>query len=399
MLKLIYLLLVFISVILVLLVKRPLYQAVLCGLLICCLLFQIPVSRIFQIIIDTSVSWSCISVVFSLYLITLLQHILDRKKQISLAQKDLDELFHNRRINATIAPIFIGLLPHAGAMILCSDIVKEATDDYLKPEEQAFVTNWFRHIPESTLPTYTGVLLMTSLSGVPLSRFIPCMIVPIFLLFLIGYLPYLRKIPAKETACGNPSFRSFLHLLKHLWSLLLVLFLILVFRLSVVSSLLLVIILCFFVYRFSFCEFLQVAKESFVLRLLANSFLVLLLKEFITYTSVLSLLPDLLEKLPIPSYLLFALLFFFATIISGTTAAIALGAPLAFASGNGDLALAVLLMGMCHGASQLSPIHVCLSVASDCFHIPLFSLIRKSLPSVLLFALAMLAYYHILLLF
>ena len=104
--------------------------------------------------------------------------MLEARSQIKLAQQDLDGLFHNRRVNAVGAPLFIGLLPSAAAMILCGDIVKEATDGYLEPKEQAFVTSWIRHIPESVLPTYSGVLLMANISGLPLAQFMVCMIVP-----------------------------------------------------------------------------------------------------------------------------------------------------------------------------------------------------------------------------
>ena len=178
--ELLYLSLIFATVIIVLLFKRPLYQAVLCALIVCCLLFGISPTKAAELTLKVLTQWSSLSVLVSLYLIVLLQHILEKRDQIMLAQKDLDSLFHNRRINASIAPIFIGLLPHAGAMILCSDIVKDATDPYLEPEEQSFVTSWFRHIPESTLPTYTGVLLMSTLSGISLNRFVPLMIVSVF---------------------------------------------------------------------------------------------------------------------------------------------------------------------------------------------------------------------------
>ena len=397
--ELLYLLMIFATVVIALLFHRPLYQAVLCALFVCCVLFGISPDKASELTIKVLTQWSSLSVLVSLYLIVLLQHILEKRDQITLAQKDLDSLFHNRRINASIAPIFIGLLPHAGAMILCSDIVKESTDPYLKPEEQAFVTSWFRHIPESTLPTYTGVILMSTLSGIPLNRFVPAMIVPVIVLFLIGYLPFLRRLPKSSGSSDQKDRMSCLiNLVKHLWTLILVLVLILVFKLSVVSSLLIVIVLSFFIYRFSLSEIVDIIKGSFVIKLLLNSFMVLVLKEFISYTEVLTLLPSFLSKLPIPAYMVFALLFFFGGIISGTTAIIALGTPIAFAALEGSVPLMVLLMCMSHGASQISPIHVCLVVASEHFRIPLTSLIRKTIPYTLLFCLFALIYYNILML-
>ena len=57
-----------------------------------------------------------LSVLISLYFITYLQQMLEARSQIKLAQQDLNGLFHNRRINAACAPLFIGLLPSAAAM-------------------------------------------------------------------------------------------------------------------------------------------------------------------------------------------------------------------------------------------------------------------------------------------
>lgn len=398
--ELLYLTLIFATVIIVLLFKRPLYQAVLCALIVCCLLFGISPTKAAELTLKVLTQWSSLSVLVSLYLIVLLQHILEKRDQIMLAQRDLDSLFHNRRINASIAPIFIGLLPHAGAMILCSDIVKDATDPYLEPEEQSFVTSWFRHIPESTLPTYTGVLLMSTLSGISLNRFVPLMIVPVIVLFLIGYIPFLRKIPKRSDSTDDKNKLSCLSdLIKHLWTLICVLILILLFKLSVVLSLLIVIAVSYFVYSFSLSEFLSIIKESFVVKLLLNSFMVLVLKEFISYTQVLTLLPDFLSKLPIPAYMVFALLFFFGGIISGSTAIIALGTPIAFSAINGGVPLMVLLMCMTHGASQISPVHICLVVACEHFNIPITSLIRKTVPYTLIFCLFAIVYYNILVLF
>ena len=397
--ELLYLSLIFLSVIVALLFKRPLYQAVLCALAVCCILFRIPLLKAFELILKVPVQWNLSSTLVSLYLIVLLQHILEKRDQLFLAQKDLDSLFRNRRINASVAPIFIGLLPHAGAMILCSDIVKDATDPYLQPEEQAFVTSWFRHIPESTLPTYTGVLLMSTLSGIPLNRFVPAMILPVLVLFLIGYIPVLRKIPRRSDSQENINKLSCLiDLLKHLWTLIAVLILVLFFKISVVSSLLIVIFISYFVYRFTFSEFIEIIKESFVVKLLLNSFMVLVLREFINYTGVLALLPGFLSRLPIPAYLVFALLFFFGGIISGSSAIVALGTPIAFGALEGSVALMVLLMCMTHGASQISPVHVCLVVASERFNIPITALIRKTIPFALVFAVFAILYYNVLIL-
>ena len=389
---------VFLVIVVLLSLRRPLYQALLGGVIAAALLFRFApadaarrVGRVFS-------DWSSLSVLVSLYLITLLQRMMDARGHIKAAGDDLDRLFHNRRVNATVAPLFIGLLPSAAAMILCADIVRDATREHLDDREQAFVTSWFRHIPESALPTYSGVLLMTTMSGVSVGRFLPGMLVPMLALWLIGFAFCLRKVPGGSGAArekGRPALLR--RLLGHLWPLVLILVLILAAGLTVVPAVAIAILACEAVYRFPPRQLLRLVVGAFDVKLLLNTFLVLVLKEFIAFAGVLEQLPAALSALAIPPWLVFTLLFFLGGIISGSTGIIAMGAPLAFSAMPGGMPLAVLLMCASHAASQISPTHVCLVVASDYYKIPLGSLIRKTIPAALLFVALMIGYYHLLL--
>lgn len=396
--QIIYLGIVFLIIIGLLAIQRPLYQAILGGVVITAVLYQIPLVEIARRTFMVITKWSSLSVLLSLYMITYLQRILESRSQIKLAQQDLNGIFHNRRVNTAGASLFIGLLPSAASMILCSEIVKDATDGYLEPKEQVFVASWFRHIPESTLPTYTAVLLMLNLSGVAISQFLVGMIVPVITLVLLGYVTYLRKIP-KDTGTPKSESRAkdALHLFQHLWSLLLILVLILVFRFQVVSSVLISIVAAMLIYRVRPGEMNYMLRSAFEKKMLSNTFLVLVLKEFIDYTGVLQLLPGVMAALPLPTYLIFALLFFVAAVVSGSSGAIAMGTPLAFAAISGGMPLMVYLMCITHAASQVSPTHICLVVASDHFHVTLGDLVRKTLPVSIFFCVLMTIYYNILL--
>ena len=392
--------LVFATIIILLACKRPLWQSILGGLAATAVFYQILPLDMAHLTGKVITSWSSISVLLSLYLITFLQRILEARSQIRLAQEDLDGLFHNRRINIIGACLFIGLLPSAASMLLCAELVKNSTDGYLDSKEQAFVSSWFRHIPESVLPTYTAVLLMLSLSGVETAKFMVGMIPPVLFLGMLGYFVYLRRVPTTvDTPKSSNRLSDLLHLLSHLWSLILILVLILAFHFEVVTAVLISIVLSIFVYHVTAQELKKFVFSAFEKKLLGNTFLVLILKEFLSFTGVLPQLPDALAKLPLPTYLIFGLLFFLATIISGSTAAIAMGTPLAFAAIPGGASLMIYLMCMAHAASQLSPTHVCLVVASDYFHITLGDLVRKTIPISLAFCVLVTIYYNILLLF
>lgn len=395
--QLLLLALVFLVIIVLLIKRRPLYQAILGGLVMTILLFRMSPADIVEQVMKVFTSWTSMSVLFSLYFITFLQRMLEARKQIKLAQQDLNGLFHNRRVNAAVAPMFIGLLPSAAAMILCGDIVKDASDGYLEKKEQAYVTSWFRHMPESFLPTYSGVLLMLTLSGVPLPQFMLGMLVPMFVLGLLGYWPYLHRLPKDPgTPKSENRMLDAMNLAKHLWSIPFALLLILVCGIQVVPAVVITIIIAAFVYHFDLMEIGKAAVSAFEKKQLLNSFLVLVLKEFVAFTGILETLPGILEALPIPAYLVFALLFFVGTMVSGTSGIIALGTPLAFAAMDGGMPLMVLLMCMTHAASQISPIHVCLTIAADYYQISLGELIKKTTRSSVIFAVSMIGYYLVL---
>lgn len=379
--------------------KRPLYQAMLASILAVCVLYFIHPLESLLITYKVITDWSALSLLLIIYLITFLQRLLEKRSQIELAQKDLNGIFNNRRINASIGPLFIGLLPSAAAMILCGDIVKKATDGYLDKKEQAFVTSWFRHIPKSTLPTYSGVLLMLTLANVKIAGFMLAMIPPVIVMFLLGYFLYLRKLPTDTgTPVSQNKWLDVFNLFKHLWSLLLILLLIIIFKLSVVLAVSIVILLALFVYKIQLKELQPMFKSAFEARMIGNTFLVLLFKEFISFTGVINYLPEFFGQFPVPLYIVFSLLFFFGGVVSGTNGIIALGTTMAItAMPNSGIPLMVLLMSMCHAASQISPTHVCLAVVTEYFDVTLGEVVRKTLPAITIFILFMLVYYNILL--
>ena len=392
------LLVLFAIIVIVLATKRPLWQAIIAGTLALAAEYQISPLQWPLLISKVFTTWGSLSVLLSIYFITYLQRMLEARQQIKLASQDLNGMFHNRRVNAAVAPLFIGLLPSAAAMILCADLVKEATDGYLKPIQQAFVTTWIRHIPESSLPTYASVLLMSSMTGVSLGSFIPHMLLPIAVLALIGYYPLLARLPKDPgTPESNNRLGDFCNLLKHLWTLLAILFLILCFKLGVVVSVIIVIAAGLVYYRFDVQSMGKMFISAFEKKLLLNSFLVLILKEFIAVTGALTRLPEVLVQLPIPMYMVFAILFFVGGIFCGTTGIIAMGTPLAYSAMDGGMPLMVLLMGTVHAAMQISPTHVCLVVASEQYGVSMGEIIRNTIPRSLLFAAFMIVYYKFLL--
>lgn len=361
-------------------------------------LYAIPLKDTIKIWYKASTSFNTISLVLILYLITLLQRILQNRKQLSQVHTNLDSLFNSRRITATVAPIFIGLLPSAAAMLICGEIVRDTVGDALDQEEQAFITSYFRHIPESFLPTYAAVILMSELSGVSIGTFVLGMLPLEVLLYILGYWAYIRRIP-KDTGLPPSENRGHVavELLKNLWSIIAIIVLVIGFKWSVLSATLAVIIVCLPVYRYKPREILPLLKDAVEAPMLVNTYLIMVFKDFIMHSGAMDALPDFFSHLPVPTYLVFALIFFFGTVVAGAQAIIAICAVMAFAAiPGGGMPLMVLLMSFAYAAMQISPTHICLFIAADDFDVPMMALVRKTMPIIIVFCLLTVPYYWLL---
>lgn len=280
-------------------------------------------------------------------------------------------------------------------MILVGDLMQETAGSDLDNKTQAFVANWYRHIPESSLPTYPGVLLMLGITGLPVAGYMTGMILPVLAMILIVYFFYLRKLP-KATGMP-PSANKWLdlgNLFKHLWSLFLIIGLILIFNLSVLTATLITIALAFIVYRFKVSDIWSLMQEAVEVKMLVNTFIVLVFRTFMEETGAMLALPTFFAQFPIPLYISFALLFFVGGVISGSQGIISLAAPMAFlAIPNGGVPLMVLLMTMSHIASLVSPTHVCVTIVADYYKIGIGGIVQRALPVMGVFFAFMLAYY------
>lgn len=420
------LVIIFSVIIVTLKCKLKLYSALIIAIITSAIAFRITPLRCLELFWSTTKSWNTISVLLILYSITFLQRMLEKRRQLKLAQQNLNGIFNNRRINATLAPIFIGLLPSAAAAVICGDIVSDAcsiADEeactagdcrrssespspaapsyYLTTDEMAFVTSYYRHIPECFLPTYSSVIIMCNLSGVSIADFVVGMIPMVIILYILGYVFYVRKLP-RETGvpASTNKWKDFIGLILHLWTLIAIIILILAFDLSILLAVAIVSAIAWLVYRFKASEFLGFAKSAFEPILIVNTFLVFIFKEFLTYSGVVSSLPDFFSKFAMPTYLVFALIFFFGTIVSGSTAIITICTAIAFSAiPNSGMPLMVLLQSFSYAAMQISPTHVCLAIVVGYFKTGLGGLVKKTIPVIIPFCIIVLLYYLLLIQF
>ena len=361
-------------------------------------IFRLSIRQTGNVLVQTLTSWETISMLLILYLIIFLQRMLEERDQMGKAQKNLDNLFHNRRVNATVAPMLIGLLPSPAAASICGDIVDNAAGNSLTDEDKAFVTSFFRHIPESFLPTYAEIVMMSELAGVSLSSYTLGMMIPVAVMYLIGYAGWVRKIPRRregdETCAKVNRGRELLALLYHLWTLLAIILCVMVFRIDVLPAIAAVIVVDLFVDHFRLSQIPKLAKNALDPELLISTWFIFLFKNILVEAGVIAALPQFFTSFPMPAYLIFALIFFFGSLTAGSTAMVAMCTSVAFHAVSGPkMPLMVLLKTFAWAASQLSPTHICLLIAADYFHISLGTLIRKTIVPVLILCAFTVLYY------
>ncbi len=399
--NLIKLFIIFAVIVAIIWMKKPLHWAFLAGIVVTAVICLMPVRDCGKVTLEVLTDWSKMAIVVDIYLITYLQRLLDKRKQIQLAQADMINLFNNRIVNALLIPIIIGFLPSPAALVLCGEIVDEATGDDMNAKQKAIITSFFRHIPESFLPTYPVILLLCGFSGLEISKFVLAMIPPVIVLFAAGYVILLRKLPKKtDQVIEVGKKEALIGLLKHIWSLLLMLLLVVGAGLSVEISVGIVLLLCFCVYKIKVQEMVELLPKAIDKVMILSTLMIFIFQAFLSKAGVMDSLISAFQALPIPTYLAFLLLIFVGGVLTGAQGIIAVAAPLAFAAIPGFGIPLVMLLG-CYAwaANQLSPTHVCVVVAANYFKVNFSDMVRQVIPVLSVYLVFAFLYYHVLLIF
>lgn len=384
---------------------KPLLPALCCAILAAILLFRLtPREAVGALWVGTA-SWNTVQVLLVFYSISFLTRMLIRRGSLETVSRALNGIFHNNRVNASVATFFLGLLPGPSTVLICGPIVRDSVGDSLDDPRKASMTSYFRHISESFLPTYTDIFIAIELTRglVSVSSFVLGMIPMVLVLFLCGYLFFLRKVPkgnaeAAGTAAESKSAEWKL-LFQNLWTILLTVLLILLFNIPVWVAVTISIVLNAVAGKFRKEELGACLREALDVRLLVTTWLTMLFKEVLAVSGVIEELPGYMEQLPIPQFVIFALIFFLGSIAAGSQAMTVMCVPLlvaALAPGQNLFPLFILCMCMEYAAMQISPIHICLSICAEDYHVSLISMIRKTIPVILTFVGFVFAYYGIL---
>jgi len=362
--------------------KKPLWLALALAAAVAGLAFRMPLGEWAATVLRGATSTTTLTLLAVVYCLTFLQQLMSQREMLQKAEKAMTRLLNDRRLSLAITPGIIGLLPAPGAVLMAASVVEGSCKDYMSREDMAFVSTFFRHVPESSLPTYTGVILATTLAGVGVAPFLLSMIPYMVVLMAVPYWIYLRRVPRETGGEGGSRLQAFREVLATLWPIILAILLILVLQLPTLAAALVTIAALVLLGRYDWKEaVLPNFRSAFNPTMLASSFCAMIFKEVLGATGAVSRLPQLFEGLPIPLFLIFALVIFVGTIVGGLQTMVTMVVPTAMAAlPEVGAPLLMFLMATGHLGSQLCPIHLCITLAAEYFHVGLGDIFKRTIP-------------------
>lgn len=177
--------------------KKPLWLSVLFGSLVLALSFGLPVADWARIAALSLFQRDTVFLVIILALILFLSEVLDKSGQTARLMRSATGYLRNPRLRLAFFPALVGFLPMPGGAVFSAPLVRDMADGLgLKRLDTALVNYWFRHLWELCWPLYPGIILASSLSGVPLARLIVYTLPCILLCMVLGWVFIMRPAVA-----------------------------------------------------------------------------------------------------------------------------------------------------------------------------------------------------------
>lgn len=378
--------------------KKSMSTAVIIGSIACWILYKIPANVGAITVANTVTSLTVLKMIGVMYVITFMQRMMEKKNAINTARDGLSGLFNSRWVNCAAAPIFIGLLPSPNAAFIAGDMVEASASEYLSKEEMAVTTSYFRHVSEAFLPTYQNIILALAITGYSASQFVIGMIPMVIVLIVLGILFFLKgKVPNKTGEANTTDKKEDIKKVAELWPILATIILIVAFNVDTLYAAIRVIVVYFFVGKFKVGDVAPFFVSAFESKIVFNTLAVYIFKNFLELSGAIKLLPGFFSQFPIPTFLIFVLIFLFGTLVAGSMTMTASVLPVAMESvPNAGLPLVCLLMMISYIAMQISPTHICLSIVSEHFDVSLGDMVKKTIPLLVVFTIIAIAYYLLL---
>ena len=151
-------------------------------------------------------------------LILVLSDILELSGQNRRLMDALSGYLTSPRLRLAFFPSLIGLLPMPGGAIFSAPMLGSVAERMgIRPEDKVLLNYWFRHMWELIFPLYPGIILASSLAGVPLITLIGYTLPGMVFFTFLGWWFLLRpsRLPLAAEAAGEGGFRDARRAVRH----------------------------------------------------------------------------------------------------------------------------------------------------------------------------------------
>lgn len=184
--------------------RQPLWLSILAGGLALALMFGMTPLVWLLVSAASTIQRGTIFLVIILALILFLSEVLDKSGQTARLMQAASGYLRDTRLRLAFFPALVGFLPMPGGAVFSAPMVRDMAQDLgLTPRDTALVNYWFRHLWELCWPLYPGIILASSLAGIPLARLVLYTLPSIGLCMVLGWVFVLRPAVAHLRGAGG----------------------------------------------------------------------------------------------------------------------------------------------------------------------------------------------------
>jgi integral membrane protein (TIGR00529 family) len=347
-------------------------------------LFTLPLESVIERTIYTVSSRQVLLLALAMGIIPLIGGTMKENGQV-------DDLVNNiqipQRYVLPLSAALMGFLPMPGGALLSAPILEKGGTG-VKNDLKAAINNWFRHLLIFIYPLSPALIVSAEIAGLDVYHAMLYLFPGLVFAAILGYLFYLRLVDSHLRRDGNFSLKGLLIPLMIIFSAPLVdFFLKKVFLLGNLSTVIAVIIglsLSIILGR------VKVDMGRLALKMKPWNFALIIIGMFYyLYIFQKSNASDLIAILPLPPLILSITAGFILGVATGRVqlpASIIL--PIYLSTGQliTPVVFALIYIAIFFGY-VISPVHPCLVVTCEYFHVPVRDMIKKlALPTLIIFA-------------
>ena len=356
------------------------------------LFMKLPLTAFAQVGRDALINSVTLLLVVSILLLGILGYVLKETGSLDNLISSINTLITDLRLITAVMPAIISMLTVPGGAVLSAPLCAEAADKLqLTPARQAVINIWFRHVLYFMLPLFPSLILAAELSGVGIALFVlhnlPLTIVGL----AAGFFILFRGVPRQR---GGISFSraALLSFFRSIFPFLIILFPVVVFNIYLPLALLAGIVLALLNYlppagktKALFHRLRTMILPGIKIQVAMVIIGIMVYKEMLTYTGVISDLTNQVIALGVPLIFLIAVAPFLVGVLTGdNSASVAILFPLFIPmlpqTGAAFAAYVAFLYASSTLGHIVSPAHPCFSLTKEYFDAEIKSVIFISLP-------------------